>query len=119
VGANPDAARASGVRVDSRMFLILVLSGALSGLGGVNFILGYKHYFEQGFASSAGFMGIAVALVAKNHPLGVVFSALLFAFLSQAGLTLNRAIPRELFEILQAAVIFIVVISQHRFRSRA
>jgi general nucleoside transport system permease protein len=119
VGSNPQAARASGVRVDSRMLLILVLSGALSGLGGVNFILGYKHYFEQGFAASAGFMGIAVALVAKNHPLGVIFSALLFAFLSQAGLTLNRAIPRELFEILQAAVIFIVVISQNRFRGKA
>jgi simple sugar transport system permease protein len=114
VGANADAARTSGVHVDKRIFLILLMSGALSGLAGVNFILGYKHYFEQGFASSAGFMGIAVALVAKNHPIGVVFSALMFAFLSQAGLTLNRVIPRELFEIMQAAVIFIVVICQNR-----
>lgn len=114
VGANPEAARTSGVPVDRRMLLILVLSGCISGLAGVNFVLGYKHYFEQGFAASAGFLGIAVALVAKNHPLGVVLAAVLFAFLSQAGLTLNRAIPRELFDILQSAVIFIVVISQSR-----
>lgn len=114
VGSNPVAARTSGVPVDRRIFLILVLSGCLSGLAGMNFILGYKHYFEQGFASSAGFMGIAVALVARNHPVGVIFSALMFAFLSQAGLTLNRVIPRELFEIMQSAVIFIVVICQNR-----
>jgi simple sugar transport system permease protein len=114
VGANPVAAKTSGVAVDRRLFLILVLSGCLSGLAGINFILGYKHYFEQGFASSAGFLGIAVALVAKNHPIGVIFSAILFAFLSQAVLTLNHVVPRELFEILQSAVILIVVISQNR-----
>jgi simple sugar transport system permease protein len=114
VGANPVAARTSGIPVDRRLFLILVLSGCLSGLAGINFILGYKHYFEQGFATSAGFMGIAVALVAKNHPIGVIFAALLFAGLSQAGLTVNRIVPRELFEILQSAVIFIVVICQNR-----
>lgn len=114
VGMNPEAARTSGVPVEKRWFQILILSGALSGLAGINFILGYKHYFEQGFASSAGFLGIAVALVAKNHPIGVIFSALLFAGLSQAGLTLNRVVPRELFEIMQSAAIFIVVICQNR-----
>ena len=81
---------------------ILLASGAISGLAGSNFVLGYKHYFEQGFASGAGFLGIAVALVAKNNPIGVIASSLLFAFMSQAGLTLNRTIPREMFDILQA-----------------
>ncbi|MDE2237070.1 MAG: ABC transporter permease [Elusimicrobia bacterium] len=119
VGANPEAARSSGVPVESRLFLILVASGALAGLAGVNFILGYKHYFEQGFAAEEGFLGIAVALVAKNHPVGVVFAALLFALLSQAGLALNTVIPRELFEILQSAVIFIVVICQNRLGEKA
>ena len=118
VGANAEAARTSGVPVDKRIFQILLLSGALSGMSGISFILGYKHYFEQGFASSAGFMGIAVALVAKNNPIGVVFSALLFAFLSQTGLTLNRVIPRELFEIMQGAVIFIVIICQNRLGAK-
>jgi simple sugar transport system permease protein len=119
VGLNADAARTSGVAVDSAIFRILLTSGAIAGLAGANFVLGYKHYFEQGFASGAGYLGIAVALVAKNNPLGVAPAALLFAFLSQAGLTLNRTVPRELFEILQAAAILIVVIAQGRYGAEA
>lgn len=114
VGMNPDASKTSGIPVEKTVFRILLASGAVAGLAGSNFVLGYKHYFEEGFASGAGFLGIAVALVAKNDPLGVIPSALLFAFLSQAGLTLNRIVPRELFEILQAAAILIVVIAQNK-----
>ena len=118
VGLNPDAAKTSGVPIEKTVFSILLASGAIAGLAGANFVLGYKHYFEQGFASGAGYLGIAVALVAKNNPLGVIPSAILFAFLSQAGLTLNRIVPRELFEILQAAAILIVVIAQNKLGGR-
>lgn len=114
VGVSPDAARTSGVKVSATTIKVMLASGAISGLAGSNFVLGYKHYFEQGFASGAGFLGIAVALVAKNNPIGVIPSALLFAFMSQAGLTLNRTVPREMFDILQAAAILIVVIAQNR-----
>ncbi len=114
VGVSPDAARTSGVKVSATTIKVMLASGAISGLAGSNFVLGYKHYFEQGFASGAGFLGIAVALVAKNNPIGVIPSALLFAFMSQAGLTLNRTIPREMFDILQAAAILIVVIAQNK-----
>jgi ABC-type uncharacterized transport system permease subunit len=119
VGASPDAARTSGVKVPAATIKIMLASGAVAGLAGSNFVLGYKHYFEQGFASGAGFLGIAVALVAKNNPIGVIPSALLFAFMSQAGLTLNRTIPRELFDILQAAAILIVVIAQSKLGGEA
>jgi ABC-type uncharacterized transport system permease subunit len=119
VGASPDAARTSGVNVPAATIKIMLASGAVAGLAGSNFVLGYKHYFEQGFASGAGFLGIAVALVAKNNPIGVIPSALLFAFMSQAGLTLNRTIPRELFDILQAAAILIVVIAQSKLGGEA
>jgi len=114
VGVSPDAARTSGIKVEATTIKVMLASGAISGLAGSNFVLGYKHYFEQGFASGAGFLGIAVALVAKNNPIGVIPSALLFAFMSQAGLTLNRTIPREMFDILQAAAILIVVIAQNK-----
>jgi simple sugar transport system permease protein len=114
VGASAPAARAAGIPVDRSIVRILLASGAVAGLAGTNFILGYKHYFEQGFASGAGFLGIAVALVARNDPRGIVPAALLFAFLSQAGLTLNTMVPRELFEILQAAAILIIVVLQNR-----
>jgi simple sugar transport system permease protein len=119
VGVSPDAARTSGVKVSATTIKVMLASGAISGLAGSNFVLGYKHYFEQGFASGAGFLGIAVALVAKNNPIGVIPSALLFAFMSQAGLTLNRTIPREMFDILQAAAILIVVIAQNKLGGEA
>ena len=119
VGVSPDAARTSGVKVSATTIKVMLASGAIAGLAGSNFVLGYKHYFEQGFASGAGFLGIAVALVAKNNPIGVIPSALLFAFMSQAGLTLNRTIPREMFDILQAAAILIVVIAQSKLGGEA
>ena len=49
----------------------MALSGAIAGIGGLNFVLGYKHYYEEAFASGAGFLGIAVAIVGRNHPIGV------------------------------------------------
>ena len=81
----------------------MTLSGALAGLGGTNFVLGYKHYFELGFSGGAGFIGIAVALLGRNHPLGVVVAALFFGALSYGGLVVNQRVPRELVEVLAGA----------------
>ena len=89
----------------------LALSGAIAGLGGMNFVLGYKHYYEEGFASGAGFLGIAVALVGRNHPLGIVLAALLFATLSQGGLAVNALVPKQMVDVLQAVVILAVATS--------
>lgn len=114
VGLNPEAASAAGIGVSAATLRVLLASGAVAGLAGANFVLGDKHYFEQGFASGAGFLGIAVALVAQNSPLGVIPAALFFAFLSQAGLALNRIIPREVFDILQAAAILVVMVARRR-----
>ena len=90
---------------------VLVLSGAIAGLGGVNFVLGYKGYYEDGFAAGTGYMGIAVALIGRNHPLGVVLAALLFATLSQGGLAINATVPKQVVEVLQAIVILVVAAS--------
>src|SRR5204862_7659731 len=92
VGHNPEAAEYGGVRPGRVWVTAMALSGALAGLGGVNFVLGYKHYYEDGFTGGAGFLGIAVALVARNHPLGVVLAALLFATLSQGGLAIHALV---------------------------
>ena len=89
----------------------LTLSGALAGLGGVNFVLGYKEYYEEGFAGGAGFLGIAVALVGRNHPLGVVLASLLFATLSQGGLAIHALVPKQMVEVLQGIVILAVAAS--------
>ena len=63
VGLQPDAAEYGGVRVGSVWAKAMIVSGALAGLGGVNYVLGYKHYYEEGFGTGSGFLGIAVALV--------------------------------------------------------
>ena len=84
---------------------------ALAGLGGINFVLGYKGYYEDGFSGGAGFLGIAVALVGRNNPLGVVLAALFFATLSQGGLAINAMVPKQIVEVLQGIVIIAVAAS--------
>jgi ABC-type uncharacterized transport system permease subunit len=108
VGLQPRAAEYGGVHVARVTWRALALSGAIAGLGGLNYVLGYKHYYEEGFATGAGFLGIAVALVGRNHPLGIVLAALLFATLSQGGLAVNALVPKQMVDVLQAVVILAV-----------
>ncbi len=111
-GANPAAAEYAGIRIGRTQVLAMALSGAVAGLGGVNFVLGYKHYFEQGFTAGAGFIGIAVALIGRNQPAGVIAAALFFGALSYAGLVINTRVPRELIEMLQGIVILSAIAAQ-------
>ena len=108
VGLQPAAAEYGGVKVGRIWLRALVLAGALAGLGGTNYVLGYKQYYEEGFAAGAGYLGIAVALVGRNHPLGVLLAALLFATLSQGGLAVNAVVPKQMVEVLTAVVIIAV-----------
>jgi general nucleoside transport system permease protein len=110
-GLQPSAAEYGGVDVGSVWWRAMLLSGALAGLGGLNYVLGYKHYYEEGFAAGAGFLGIAVAIVGRSHPLGVVLAALLFATISQGGLAVNALVPKQIVEVLQAVVIIAVAAS--------
>jgi ABC-type uncharacterized transport system permease subunit len=111
VGLQPDAAEYGGVRVGAVWAKTMIVSGALAGLGGVNYVLGYKHYYEEGFGAGSGFLGVAVALVGRNHPVGVVIAALLFATLSQGGLAVNALVPRQMVDVLTAVVIIAVATS--------
>ena len=111
VGLQPDAAENGGVKLGRTWFRALMMGGALAGLGGVNYVLGYKHYYEEGFGTGAGFLGIAVALVGRNHPIGVIFAALLFATLSQGGLAVNAVVPKQMMDVLTAVVILAVAVS--------
>ena len=111
VGLQPDAAEYGGVRVGAVWARTMILSGALAGLGGLNYVLGYKHYYEEGFGTGSGFLGIAVALVGRNHPVGVIIAALLFATLSQGGLAVNALVPKQMVDVLTAVVIIAVATS--------
>ena len=108
VGLQPDAAEYGGVRVGTVWMKAFIISGALAGLGGINYVLGYKGYYEEGFGGGAGFLGIAVALVGRNHPLGVIIAAFLFATLSQGGLAIHALVPKQMVEVLQGVVILAV-----------
>jgi simple sugar transport system permease protein len=111
VGLQPAAAEYAGVNVAGVTWRALAVSGAIAGLGGLNYVLGYKHYYEEGFATGAGFLGIAVALVGRSHPAGIVLAALLFATLSQGGLAVNALVPKQMVDVLQAVVILAVATS--------
>jgi ABC-type uncharacterized transport system permease subunit len=95
----------------ARLHVALAMSGAIAGIGGLNYVLGYKHYYEEGFATGAGFLGIAVALVGRSHPIGIGLAALLFATLSQGGLAVNALVPKQMVDVLQAVVILAVATS--------
>jgi ABC-type uncharacterized transport system permease subunit len=111
VGLQPEAAEYAGISLGRVWLWALIASGALAGLGGINFVLGYKGYYEDGMTSGAGFLGIAVALVGRNHPLGVPLAAFFFATLSQGGLAVHALVPKQIVEVLQGVVILAVAIS--------
>jgi simple sugar transport system permease protein len=112
VGLNAPAAEYGGVSIGRVQVAAMALSGGLAGLGGVNFVLGYKHYFEMNFSAGAGFLGIAVALLGRNHPAGVVVAALFFGALSYGGLVINQRVPKELVDVLQGLVILMAISAQ-------
>jgi ABC-type uncharacterized transport system permease subunit len=108
VGQNAEAAAAAGLPIARLRTLAMALSGGLAGLGGANFVLGYKSYYEDGFSSGMGYLGIAVAVLGGGRGWGVLFAALLFGTLSQGGLAVNAKVPRELIDVLTAVVILSV-----------
>ncbi|MBM3287440.1 MAG: ABC transporter permease [Candidatus Eisenbacteria bacterium] len=96
--------------------LSMGLAGAIAGVGSCYYVLGYKHYFEEGFTSGSGHVGIAVGLLARNRPAAIPVSALLFGVLSQGGLVVNQLVPRELVDVIVAAILMIFISLDARSR---
>ena len=117
VGFQPEAAEYGGISVGHTWMRAMLISGGIAGLGGINYVLGYKYYYEEGFAGGSGFLGIAVALVGRNHPVGVVLAALFFATLSQGGLAIHAFVPKQMVEVLQGVVILAVAMSVPEVRA--
>lgn len=115
VGKNPDAARAAGISPGWVLIVGMAISGALGGLVGVEFVMGHKGYFEEGFSAGLGFLGIAVALLANNHPIGVLFTAFLFGVLNYGKVAAAGDVPKDIIEIMQAAIILSVILGNKLF----
>jgi len=115
VGYSPLAAEYGGISVAKNIILAMMISGAFAGLVGTNEVMGFKYRWRQELFTGLGFNGIAVALLGKNHPLGVVLAAILFGILNYGGAIVNifteGRIPRELIMVLQAVIVIFVVIS--------
>jgi simple sugar transport system permease protein len=110
-GQNAEACRAEGINVPQRLVLAMLLSGALAGLAMSATVIGYKGYYELDLGKGAGFTGIAVALLGRGNPLGIVLAAVLFGTLAQAGLAINAHVPKEAMDVLTAAAIVLVAIA--------
>ncbi len=111
VGANPRAARTAGISVARNFVLAMGLSGGLAGLAGAHDILGVIHYMPNAFFSGYGFDAIALALLGKSHPVGVLLAALLFGFL-RAGAQRMQAppalVPIDIISVIQALIIIFI-----------
>jgi ABC-type uncharacterized transport system permease subunit len=110
VGANPSAARYGGMNVAKNYILTMFLSGCLAGLAGVSQGLGITHNIALGYQAGYGFDSIALALLGKSHPTGVVAASILFGVLrAGAGRMQSVAgIPTEIVQIVQSLVIIFI-----------
>jgi simple sugar transport system permease protein len=98
----------------------MLLSGAVAGLIGLPELLGDTHEFGTEFTAGLGFLGIAVALLGRNSPIGIAVAALLFAFLDRAALPLQFAdIPSSVVTIIQGTIVLAVVIANELARRLA
>jgi simple sugar transport system permease protein len=111
-GMNPFAARASGVNAQGMILKAMLLSGAVAGLVGLGPLFHTFGQYTVDFPRMLGFDGIAVALLGRNHPVGIGVGALLFGFLIRAAQILDlTGVPREIVGIMQGVIILTAVIT--------
>jgi ABC-type uncharacterized transport system permease subunit len=110
VGANPHAARYGGMSVTNNWVLAMFLSGCLAGLAGVSQGLGISHNVALGFRAGYGFDAIALALLGKSHPTGVVAASIIFGVLRAGAARMQSVagVPTEIVQIVQALVIVFI-----------
>jgi len=110
VGANPDAAKYAGINVKRIIILTMSLSGMLAGFAGAIEVTGLNYRHELGFSIGYGFDAIAIALLGRSHPLGVVLSAILFAAMRNGATRMQflTQMPVDLISMLQALILLFV-----------
>jgi simple sugar transport system permease protein len=121
VGSNQTAAVYAGIRPARVVIVTMIISGALAGFVGLNEIMGVQHRLLLDFTAGYGFTGIAVALMGRSHPLGIILAALLFGALYQGGTELVFEMPTvtpELVVVIQGLVILFCGALEHMFKPR-
>jgi simple sugar transport system permease protein len=116
-GMSESAAVASGVNVKRMIVAAMLLSGAVAGLVGMPQLLGASYSYGLDFPAGLGFTGIAIALLGRNHPVGIAIGALLFSFLDVSSLILDfEDVPPEIVIIMQGVIVLSVVIAYELVR---
>jgi simple sugar transport system permease protein len=119
MGFSPGAARYAGIFEKRIVIITMLISGGLAGLLAINSIMGDQHRIQQEFVSGAGFVGIAVALMGRSHPIGIVIAAILFGMLYQGGAEIAFEMPnisRDMIVVIQGLVILFAGALEHLFR---
>jgi len=119
MGHSPKAARYAGIGETRIIIVTMMISGALAGMMALNPIIGDQHRMALDFVAGAGFVGIAVALMGRSHPAGIVPAAILFGMLYQGGAELSFDMPnisRDMIVIIQGLVILFAGALEHMFR---
>jgi simple sugar transport system permease protein len=118
-GHNETAAVYAGIRPARMIMVALTVSGALAGLMSLNEVMGFHHRLLLNFPGGAGYVGIAVALMGRSHPLGIVPAAVLFGALYQGGTELSFEMPtltRDLIVVIQGLIILVCGAFEHALR---
>jgi len=116
-GASETAARASGVNVTRMIVFAMLISGALAGLVGMPQLLGASYTYALDFPVGLGFTGIAIALLGRNHPVGIAIGALFWGFLDASALRLEFAdVAPEIVRIMQGTIVLCVVVAYELVR---
>jgi simple sugar transport system permease protein len=121
IGQSETAARYGGIAVERVVIMALCLGGACAGLAAVNDVMGAEHRLILNSAAGSGFIGIAVALMGRNHPLGIAIAALLFGALYQGGSALAFEMPKlqgGLIVMIEGLVILFCGALENMFRPR-
>jgi len=117
-GRSESAAVASGVNVKRMVVVSMLLSGAVAGLVGMPVLLGEAYSYSLAFPAGLGFTGIAIALLGRNHPVGIAIGALLWAYLDVSGnpLQILVGVSSEIVTIMQGVIVLSVVVAYELVR---
>ncbi len=112
-GRSESAAIASGVKVKRMVLMSMILSGVVAGLVGMPLLFGQDYSYGDTFQPGLGFAGIAIALLGRNHPVGIIFASLLWSFLEQQSnsLQITAGVSDRLVLIIQGVIVLSVVIA--------
>ncbi|MFD1954403.1 ABC transporter permease [Paenibacillus thailandensis] len=121
IGANPEAARHSGIPINRHILLVMIISGGLAGLAGMAEVSGVAHRLMYGLSPGYGYTAIIVAWLARLHPVGLVLSSFLFGGLIVGGYSVQTiGLPSSISEMIQGAILFFLIggatVSKFRLR---